>query len=166
VVVVLAVIAIRISGSRRSLHPAAQALPVAQPVSTSPAVAPRNVVISPTPGVAAQEPKTVAKPDQPNAQDLRGAVKAKRKASNSAHDQAADEGDTGADGAKKDGAHRTGITFSPDEINRLIALADRESGDGKFDGAISTYKIVLKHDPSNARAKEGLARAIRNRDHQ
>jgi hypothetical protein len=161
--VALAAIAIRVSSSRKSEAPIVQSPALVRPAPASSEVVPAKAAISPSPAasVTVEEPKTAGKP---NPQDVRDA-KAKRKEASATKDTSGDVGDTGGD-AKKDGADKTGISFSPEEINQMIALADRESGDGKFDEAISTYSIVLKHDRSNARAKEGLARAIKNRDSQ
>jgi hypothetical protein len=162
--VALSAIAIRVSGSRKSEASGTQSLPLVQPASIPLAVAPAKVAISPdpTPPVIADDPAPLVKPGKLDAQEARDAAKAKRKA---IKDQAADAGDTGA-GAKKDSSDRSGIYFSADEINSLIERADRDSGNGDFDAAISTYNIILKHDRSNARAKAGLARATKNRDSQ
>ncbi len=59
-----------------------------------------------------------------------------------------------------------GMTFTSAELNALVAMADRDSGNGQFDKAIREYQAVLKREPGNVQAKEGLARAIRNRDNQ
>jgi hypothetical protein len=160
-VVALAAIAVRVSSSRKPEAPIVQSPALVRPAPVSPEVVPAKAAVSPSPAATATDggAKTVAKPTP---QDTRDAAKAKRKAASSTKNTSGDEGDTGGD-AKKDGADKTGISFSPEEINQMIALADRESGDGKFDDAISTYNIVLKHDRSNARAKEGLARALRNK---
>jgi len=55
------------------------------------------------------------------------------------------------------------VTFTPAEIDILIARADQDTGDGKFDKAIEEYNTVLNQDPSNALAKKGLAKAIHNK---
>jgi hypothetical protein len=57
------------------------------------------------------------------------------------------------------------VTFTQEEINILIARADKDTGDGKFDKAIEEYNTVLSQDPSNALAKKGLAKAIHNKSH-
>jgi hypothetical protein len=57
------------------------------------------------------------------------------------------------------------VTFSPAEIDILIARADKDTGDGKFDKAIEEYNTVLNQDPFNALAKKGLAKAIHNKSH-
>jgi hypothetical protein len=64
---------------------------------------------------------------------------------------------------KPDTSRVGGIVFTAAEINSLIEHADKDSGDGKFDDAISKYQTVLKREPTNARALEGLERARRNR---
>jgi hypothetical protein len=56
------------------------------------------------------------------------------------------------------------VTFTPAELDYLIARADKDTGDGKFDKAIEEYNTVLKQDPSNALAKKGLAKAIHNKN--
>jgi hypothetical protein len=75
--------------------------------------------------------------------------------------------------AKKEGAPEEprptrgthAVTFSQEEIDILIARADKDTGDGKFDKAIEEYNTVLNQDPSNALAKKGLAKAIHNKSH-
>jgi hypothetical protein len=57
------------------------------------------------------------------------------------------------------------VTFSPAEIDLLIARADKDTGDGNYDRAIKEYNTVLNQDPSNALAKKGLAKAIHNKTH-
>jgi hypothetical protein len=54
------------------------------------------------------------------------------------------------------------VSYSAEEISSLLAHADKQSGDGNYDQAIREYKSVLSHDPGNARAKQGLARAMHN----
>jgi hypothetical protein len=58
-----------------------------------------------------------------------------------------------------------GVTFSPAEIDLLIARADKDTGDGNYDRAIQEYTTVLNQDPSNALAKKGLQKALRNKGH-
>jgi hypothetical protein len=58
-----------------------------------------------------------------------------------------------------------GVTFTPAEIDLLIARADKDTGDGNYDRAIQEYTTVLNQDPSNALAKKGLAKAVRNKSH-
>jgi len=58
------------------------------------------------------------------------------------------------------------VTFSPDEIRRMIASADKLSGDGNYDRAITLYDAVLKVDRKNAAALGGRQRAVYNRDHR
>jgi hypothetical protein len=48
----------------------------------------------------------------------------------------------------------------------MIASADKLSGDGNYDRAITLYDAVLKADRHNAPALEGRQRAIYNRDHR
>jgi hypothetical protein len=166
-VVALTTIAIRVSSSRRSEAPAPQPPAVVRSISSTPTAVPAKMEVpsSPSSPVKADEPTAVLKPGKLDARDVRDAANAIRKGTGLGKGQAIDGEDAAADG-RKGGVDRTGITFSSDEINRTIALADRESGDGKFDDAIRTYRIVLKHDPSNARAREGLERAIRNKQSQ
>jgi hypothetical protein len=57
------------------------------------------------------------------------------------------------------------VTFSPAEIDILIARADKDTGDGNYDRAIKEYTTVLNQEPSNALAKKGLAKAIHNKSH-
>ncbi len=59
-----------------------------------------------------------------------------------------------------------GLTFTPAEINLLIAHADKDSGNGNFDKAIREYRVVLNREPGNDIAKRGLARALYNKEHQ
>lgn len=80
------------------------------------------------------------------------------------------KGQSGSDGntePKPEKEIKTGgLGFTDAEIKDLIARADRDSGDGNFGKAILEYQTALKYEPSNAQAKEGLQRAIRNRDNQ
>jgi hypothetical protein len=55
------------------------------------------------------------------------------------------------------------MTYSPVEINQIIARADKLSGDGNYDSAINLYNTVLKQDSKNLQARRGLDRAISNR---
>ena len=55
------------------------------------------------------------------------------------------------------------VTFSPAEIDLLIASADKDTGNGNYDKAIKEYTTVLNEDPSNALAKKGLAKALHNK---
>ncbi len=55
------------------------------------------------------------------------------------------------------------VTFDQHEIDLLIARADKDTGDGKYNDAIREYNTVLSHDPSNALAKKGLAKALHNK---
>ena len=55
------------------------------------------------------------------------------------------------------------VTFSPAEIDLLIASADKDTGNGNYDKAIKEYTTVLNQDPSNALAKKGLAKALHNK---
>jgi hypothetical protein len=59
-----------------------------------------------------------------------------------------------------------GLTFTPAEINSLIAHADKDSGNGNFDKAIQEYRLVLSREPANDLAKRGLARALYNKEHR
>jgi hypothetical protein len=72
--------------------------------------------------------------------------------------------------AKTSGAGTTrgsrGITFNPAEVSSLVAHADKDSGDGKFDKAIEEYRIVLRKDPANEPARQGLQRALYNKQHR
>jgi TPR repeat len=55
------------------------------------------------------------------------------------------------------------VTFNQQEIDILIARADKDTGDGKYDRAIEEYNTVLSQDPSNALARRGLAKALHNK---
>jgi len=55
------------------------------------------------------------------------------------------------------------VTFNQQEIDILIARADKDTGDGKYDQAIREYNTVLSQDPTNALAKRGLAKALHNK---
>ena len=46
------------------------------------------------------------------------------------------------------------VSFNQQEIDILIAGADKDTGDGKYDQAIAKYNTVLSQDPSNALAKK------------
>jgi Flp pilus assembly protein TadD len=59
-----------------------------------------------------------------------------------------------------------GITYTPAEITSLIARAQKDSGNGNYDRAILEFRTVLNQDPSNAEAKQGLARALYNQSHR
>jgi hypothetical protein len=48
--------------------------------------------------------------------------------------------------------------FFRSEIPELLEMADRESGDGKYDAAERHYRIVQRLDPNNRAARLGLAR--------
>jgi hypothetical protein len=49
--------------------------------------------------------------------------------------------------------------FSQADIPALLARADGYAGNGQYDRAISLYQVVLKIDPRNQSAREGLQRA-------
>ena len=49
--------------------------------------------------------------------------------------------------------------FTGADIPALLARADGYSGKGQYDRAISLYQEVLKIDPRNQSAREGLQRA-------
>jgi class 3 adenylate cyclase/predicted Ser/Thr protein kinase len=49
--------------------------------------------------------------------------------------------------------------FSQADIPALLARADGYAGKGQYDRAISLYQVVLKIDPRNQSAREGLQRA-------
>ena len=53
----------------------------------------------------------------------------------------------------------TGI--SPSQINRILAMADEQTGDGKFAEARKKYLIVLYLEPRNAAASKGLQRLLK-----
>jgi hypothetical protein len=59
-----------------------------------------------------------------------------------------------------------GITYTAAEITSLIARAQKDSGNGNYDRAILEFRTVLNQDPSNAEAKQGLARALYNQSHR
>ena len=52
-----------------------------------------------------------------------------------------------------------GVTFSPDEIKRMIATADKLSGDGNYDRAIALYDAVLRADRKNGARRSKAASA-------
>ncbi len=56
------------------------------------------------------------------------------------------------------------VTYSAEEIGILLSRADKDSGDGNYDRAIIEYRSILSHDPGNQRAKQGMERAIRNKN--
>jgi hypothetical protein len=141
-VVVVAAVAMIVPRSKKQEPSAKQAIPVAtDPVPTVKPVAPPPLPVAPPVPVAVEKPvkPKVAEPPQVPA--------AKRK-------DAASEPDTGRPGDLK---------FTADEISRMLSMADKDAGDGDYDRAIREYDTALKYDPSNARAKEGRARAIRNK---
>ena len=151
-VAVVAVVAMIAPRSKRQDPSAKQSIPVAaDPVPTVAPASPPPVALPPTP---VREPKAVEMPLKPKAPDTpREIAAAKRKAAGAAHDQAAEPEIT----------RPGGVTFTVDEISRMLAMADKDAGDGYYDKAIQEYDTALKHDPSNARAKEGRAKAIRNK---
>jgi len=55
-------------------------------------------------------------------------------------------------------------TYSSSDISLLISRADRLAGDGHYDRAITMYRAILKQDPRNVPAQEGLKRALRNQN--
>jgi hypothetical protein len=116
-----------------------------------------------TPPAPAEAPKSVVTTPKLSAKEI---AAAKRKLASAEHDQAAGEGDAGAEATKKDAGDKTSISFSQEDITRSLAIAEKETGDGKYKEAIRDYTTILKHDPGNVRAKEGLERAIRNKGSQ
>jgi hypothetical protein len=57
------------------------------------------------------------------------------------------------------------VTFTPAELSQLLVHAERDSGNGDFEAAIKKYQTVLCRQPNNEAAKQGLKKAIYNRDH-
>ncbi len=145
--------------------------PVAEapaPVALAPvapaAVGPKLPRVSP-----AAQPKPVAVVAEPVAAADSGEKplsakerRAQEKEELAAKKKAAAEGGEGDPKAPKGGA---GLISAAD-INYLLSTAQKDAGDGKYDKAILEFQTVLKYEPSNAAAKEGLARATRNRDSQ
>jgi cytochrome c-type biogenesis protein CcmH/NrfG len=58
------------------------------------------------------------------------------------------------------------IQFGPEEVNLMIANADKDAGDGRYEKAIQEYRIALRYEPKNQHALQGLARAVRNQEQQ
>ncbi len=56
-----------------------------------------------------------------------------------------------------------GRGLSEEEIRLLLIKADKASGNGEYDKAITYYNYILRRDPRNAAAQRGLARAKQNR---
>ena len=56
--------------------------------------------------------------------------------------------------------------YTRPEIEQMIARADKLSGDGSYDKAITLYNLVLRQDGRNPDALSGRDRAIRNKRHQ
>ncbi len=63
----------------------------------------------------------------------------------------------------KSSSHPHAVSSS--EIESLIVHADKDSSDGAYDRAILEYRTVLNSDPSNTRAKAGLAKAQSSKSH-
>jgi hypothetical protein len=161
-VVMLAAIAFRFSGSRSPQHPAASPPPLVQPAPVPAPPVSATVPLHPSP--PPQQPKVVATPVQPKPQvSARDVAPPKRPASNPPPPKSVHPIETGG-GTTTVSGEKSGTAFSPDEIKFYLQQADKDSGDGKYNVAINIYNTVLQHDPSNAQAKEGLARAIANRD--
>jgi hypothetical protein len=167
-VVVVAVIAAVVVFSHGSSHSA--------PATTVPEqiVAPANVegpagapaMSAPAPGGPAKaqgplKPATVAATQQktPDA----AADGAAGSAANAAPAPAPEEPAAGP-GEPRSNVH--GITYTPAEITSLIARAQKDSGNGNYDRAILEFRTVLNQDPSNAEARQGLARALYNQSHR
>ena len=148
---------------RRAPHPAAAP---AQPLSGSPAAPAAN----PAPVADAGKSDSAAAGTQTPTPQV---ASAKAKGSDAAargkgapHAAAAAAAPQEAAGPVEETHGARGLTFTPAEISSLIAHADRDSGDGRFDKAIQEYRIVLRQDPANEAAKRGLQRALYNKEHQ
>jgi hypothetical protein len=57
------------------------------------------------------------------------------------------------------------VTFTAAELSQLLVHAERDSGNGDFEAAIKKYQTVLCRQPNNEAAKQGMKKAIYNRDH-
>jgi hypothetical protein len=129
----------------------------AQPQPQPPSGTEKTVVPPPVPApvnpapVPAPQPETAAKPTPPPA-----------KPADLTHAHAAKE--STLEEPKPPRGNRA-VTFDPAEIQLLIDSADRDTGNGNYDKAIREYTTVLNQDPSNALAKKGLAKALRNKGH-
>ena len=141
-VVAVAAVALMVPRSKRQEPSVKQSVPLA--ADPAPSVEP---VAPPPLPVAQPVPVAVEKPVKPKVAEPPQAPAAKRK-------DAASEPDTERPGDLK---------FTADEISRMLSMADKDAGDGDYDKAIREYDTALKYDPSNAKAKEGRARAIRNK---
>jgi hypothetical protein len=177
-VVALATIGILVQHSKKSQQPTVHSVPVTPAPAASPKASvpppasasapasesPRASVPLPAPP-SANSAKASPTSIEPNGNGARrDVVSAKRRAADAGQNQASNGDGTETSGPRKGDTTKAGsLIFTASEIDRMVAMADRDSGDGRFDDAIAKYKTVLKREPTNARAKEGLARAIRNR---
>jgi hypothetical protein len=108
--------------------------------------------------------RKAAPSSQPKAYVASSPPSTKAKRADRGHDRPQLDAESGvAEAPDEKTVNRSGVSFSPAEINNLIGKADQEVGDGNFDAAITNYRIVLKHDPANIRAKQGIERARRNK---
>jgi len=152
-VVVIASALIFIPLFKSSPHPAP---PQPQPASAGEKTvtpSPTTSPVSPAPAspVPIPTPETAAKPTPPPAKPVEPP-----------HTHAAKE--PAPEEPKQPRGNRA-VTFDPAEIQLLIDSADRDTGNGNYDKAIREYTTVLNQDPSNALAKKGLAKALRNKGH-
>ncbi len=63
--------------------------------------------------------------------------------------------------AEKSEAAKAAVDISPKQINQLLAMADEQTGDGRFAEARTKYLIVLYLEPRNAAANKGMIRLLK-----
>jgi hypothetical protein len=131
--------------------------PAAAAVHPSEVVAPSTVTAAPVPSTTL----TPLKPQTATSAVIAANKRKEKKTSSSELVAAESEAK-----AEKDKARAGVLGFSPAEISSLLAKADQDAGDGRYDRAIFEYQTILKSEPGNAQAKDGLARAIRNKGSQ
>lgn len=138
----------------------------AQPADSTAVISPvsragKVTVLPPTP--PEKVPVSVAKSVTPQKSTGKNAAENKVSEASHARQPKVDEADDSDDSPKKTATKTVGL-FSHADILELIAKAERDSGNGNYDAAISTFQTALKYEPGNVAAKAGLDKAKRNRD--
>jgi hypothetical protein len=152
-----------VAGPKVVEAPAAATPPAVQPPATVPAVPPTRVDPPPPPHVAPPVAPAAASAD---GTDVPKPLTAKQKREQE-RAEAREKKKAAAEEADGDPKPPSGASLiSPAEIPSLLASAEKDAGDGNYARAILKYKSILKSQPSNAAAKEGLRRAMSNRDSQ
>ena len=161
--VLLAGVLILTSVLRRSSHAtAAPAQPASGPATPAPVANPAPAADAGKSDSGAPASETRTPPPQVASAKTKGSDAARGKGTT--HAAAAGQQEAAEPAEETHGAR--GLTFTPAEISSLIAHADKDSGDGKFDKAIQEYRIVLRQDPANEAATRGLQKALYNKEHK